>query len=92
MAEEELGLSDASDGLMELPADAPVGDNLRDYLGLDDQVIEIGLTPNRADCLGMAGIAREVGLLNKLSVQVPAFDKAAVSIDDTFPVELQAEE
>jgi phenylalanyl-tRNA synthetase beta chain len=91
-AEQELGLSDASDGLMELAADAPVGANLRDYLALDDKVIEIGLTPNRADCLGIAGIAREVGLLNSLPVQSPVFDQVAVTIEDTFPVELQAPE
>ncbi len=89
-AEQELGLSDASDGLMELAADAPVGTDLRDYLGLDDKVIEIGLTPNRADCLGIAGIAREVGLLNGLPVQAPVFEKVSVSIKDVFPVELQA--
>lgn len=64
----ELGLSDDKDGLLELPADAPVGDDLRAYLGLDDASIDIGLTPNRADCLGIAGIAREVGLLNDLPV------------------------
>ncbi|NCF21242.1 MAG: phenylalanine--tRNA ligase subunit beta, partial [Haliea sp.] len=71
-AEQELGLSDASEGLMELAADAPVGTDLRDYLKLDDKVIEIGLTPNRADCLGITGIAREVGLLNDLPVSEPA--------------------
>ncbi|RLA51861.1 MAG: phenylalanine--tRNA ligase subunit beta [Gammaproteobacteria bacterium] len=89
-AEQELGLSDASDGLMELAADAPVGDDIRDYLQLDDKVIEIGLTPNRADCLGIAGIAREVGLLNRLPVKALAYDKVSASIQDTFPVELQA--
>ena len=87
-AEQELGLSDASDGLMELPADAPVGTDLRAYLGLDDRSIEIGLTPNRADCLGVAGIAREVGLLNNLPVNQPAFDKVSESQGETFPVEL----
>lgn len=89
-AEQELGLSDASDGLMELAADAPVGTDIRDYLQLDDKVIEIGLTPNRADCLGIAGIAREVGLLNRLPVKALAYDKVSESIPDTFPVELQA--
>ncbi|MDG2411352.1 MAG: phenylalanine--tRNA ligase subunit beta, partial [Halioglobus sp.] len=89
-AEEELGLSEASDGLMELPADAPVGENLRDYLGLDDQIIEIGLTPNRADCLGMAGIAREVALLNDLSVTPPVFSAADTAIQDKLPVRLEA--
>ena len=91
-AEQEIGLSDASDGLMELAQDAPVGGDLRDYLGLDDQVIEIGLTPNRADCLGLAGVAREVGLLNDLPVKSPVYEKVAASIDDTFPVEVQAPE
>jgi phenylalanyl-tRNA synthetase beta chain len=89
-AEQELGLSDASDGLMELPVDAPVGTDIRDYLVLDDKVIEIGLTPNRADCLGIAGIAREVGLLNKLPVNELHYDKVGEAIADTFPVELQA--
>ena len=91
-AEQELGLSDASDGLMELAADAPVGTDIRDYLQLDDKVIEIGLTPNRADCLGVAGIAREVGLLNSLPVNPLVYSKVSESIADTFPVELQAED
>ena len=89
-AEKELGISDANAGLMELAADAPVGADLRQYLGLDDKVIEIGLTPNRADCLGIAGIAREVGLLNRLPVQPPVFDPVGATIDDVVPVELQA--
>ncbi len=88
--EQELGLSENNDGLMELADDAPLGLSLRDYLGLDDKVIEIGLTPNRADCLGLAGIAREVGLLNDLPVQWPEFEKVSVAIDDVFPVELAA--
>ncbi|TDG13546.1 phenylalanine--tRNA ligase subunit beta [Seongchinamella unica] len=91
-AGEELGLTDDSDGLMELPTDAPAGDDLRDYLRLDDNAIEIGLTPNRADCLGLAGIAREVGLLNNLPVNAPAIQPVAPAIDDSLPVELQAPE
>ena len=85
-AEAELGISEASAGLMELPEDAPVGADLRDYLQLDDQLIEIGLTPNRADCLGVAGIAREVGLLNGLPVASMTPAPAAVTIGDSFPV------
>jgi len=88
-AEQELGLSDASDGLMELAEDAPVGADIRDYLQLDDQVIELDLTPNRADCLGIAGVAREVGLLNNLPVRQVVHEKAKVVIDDTFAVTLQ---
>lgn len=89
-AEEELGLSEASDGLMELAADAPVGADLRDYLQLDDKVLEIGLTPNRADCLGIAGIAREVGLLNNLPVTPLSFEKVSSGSDATFPVTVEA--
>lgn len=85
-AEQELGLSDANEGLMELAADAPVGADLRDYLGLDDNSIEIGLTPNRSDCLGLRGIAREVGLLNGLAVTEPDYTPVAPTIEDTFPV------
>jgi len=89
-AEQELGLSDESDGLMELAADAPVGTDIRDYLQLDDKIIEVDLTPNRADCLSVMGIAREVGLLNDMPVKPLSFDKVAASIDDSFPVELVA--
>ncbi len=88
-AEAELGLSEAAGGLMELAADAPVGEDLRAYLGLDDNVIEVDLTPNRADCLGLRGVAREVGLLTQTAVKQPEFQHAVESIDDTFPVTLQ---
>ncbi len=88
-AGEELGLSEDSDGLMELAGDAPVGADLRDYLHLDDNVIEIGLTPNRADCLSVAGIAREVGLLNQLPVKALEYTAVEATLDDTFPVTLQ---
>jgi phenylalanyl-tRNA synthetase beta chain len=88
-AGQELGLSEDSDGLLELANDAPVGEDLRSYLQLDDNIIEIGLTPNRADCLGIIGIAREVGLLNDLPVKFLDYTKVTPSIDDTFPVTLQ---
>ncbi|MEH6609348.1 MAG: phenylalanine--tRNA ligase subunit beta [Halioglobus sp.] len=88
-AGQELGLSEDSDGLLELAEDAPVGEDLRSYLQLDDNIVEIGLTPNRADCLGVIGIAREVGLLNDLPVKSLDYTKVTPSIDDTFPVTLQ---
>jgi len=56
----ELGLSDDHSGLLELPADAPVGMDLRDYLDLDDAIIDVDLTPNRADCFSLRGLAGEV--------------------------------
>jgi len=89
-AEQELGLAEVSDGLMELAADAPVGADLRHYLGLDDKVIEISVTPNRADCLGIAGVAREVGLLNNLPVNAPKFTRVPESTTDSFPIEVRA--
>lgn len=91
-AEQELGLAEQSDGLMELPVDAPVGTCIREFLSLDDQCIEVDLTPNRGDCLSIAGIAREVGVLNRCDVSVPEVEARAASIEDTFPVELQADE
>ena len=89
-AEQELGLSDASAGLMELAADAPVGADLRQYLDLDDKIIDISITPNRADCAGIVGIAREVGLLNRLAVNRPSYSKATESITDTLPITVVA--
>ncbi len=91
-AEQELGLSEANAGLMELAADAPVGEDLRRYLALDDSVLEIGLTPNRADCLGLRGIAREVGLLNHIPVRAPETVPVETAIGDTVPVQLKAPE
>jgi phenylalanyl-tRNA synthetase beta chain len=91
-SEQELGISEANEGLMELAADAPVGADLREYLQLQDTTIEIGLTPNRADCLGVAGIAREVGLLNDLPLTPPDFAAVPAATDDVFPVEVLAPE
>ena len=91
-SEQELGISEANEGLMELAADAPVGADLRQYLQLEDNAIEIGLTPNRADCLGMAGVAREVGLLNELPLTPPDFAEVSATIEDGFPVEIVAPE
>lgn len=67
----ELGLADTSDGLYELPDDAPLGKDLRDYLLLDDAVLTLELTPNRGDCLSIQGLAREVAVLNRLPMNGP---------------------
>ena len=61
----ELGLADASEGIIELPADAPVGTDLRAYMQLDDEVVELNVTPNRGDAMSVLGIAREVAALTK---------------------------
>lgn len=86
----ELKAGDDDTGVWELPADAPVGVNLREYLNLDDKLIEVDLTPNRSDCLSVKGIAREVGVLNRASVTSPAIAAVPANIADTFPVHLEA--
>jgi phenylalanyl-tRNA synthetase beta chain len=86
----ELGISDDHDGILELPEDAPIGQDVRTYLQLDDVTIEVDLTPNRADCLGIKGLAREVGVLNQSSVielQVPV---VPASISDSRNIQLLA--
>ena len=91
-AEAELQLSEANAGLMELASDAPVGTDLREYLGLDDVTIEIGLTPNRADCLGIRGIARDVAALNSLAICEPELAPVPAVIADEFPIVIEAPE
>jgi phenylalanyl-tRNA synthetase beta chain len=59
-SEREMGLSDDHEGIIDLPDDAPVGAGFAEWMGLDDPVIEIAITPNRADCLGVHGIARDL--------------------------------
>lgn len=87
---EELGMAESSTGLLELPADAPVGTDIRDYLALDDSSIELDLTPNRGDCLGMLGLARDVGAMMRLDVAVPPDSEPAVTLEDEFPVRISA--
>jgi len=90
-AQTELELGEDNDGIWELPEDAPTGTDLREYLQLDDETIEVDLTPNRSDCLGVAGIAREVGVLNRCAVQGPEIAPVPQQIDESLPVSLLAE-
>jgi phenylalanyl-tRNA synthetase beta chain len=89
-AAKELGISESAGGLMYLPSDAKPGEDFRAYLDLDDVSIELDLTPNRGDCLGMAGIAREVGVLNKCPVTPPAIDEMPAIIKDALQVHIDA--
>ncbi|MFU8895339.1 MAG: phenylalanine--tRNA ligase subunit beta [Gammaproteobacteria bacterium] len=91
-SERELGLGDSHEGLWSLPADAPVGMDLRAWLALDDVVIDVDLTPNRGDCFSVLGIAREVALLNDLAVDGPGIEPVAPAVADEFPVEVRAPE
>ncbi len=84
----ELGLAESSDGLLPLPANSRPGQDVRELLGLDDAIIEIELTPNRGDCLGMEGVAREVAALNRCLFQPLPADEVPAALDDVFPVTL----
>ena len=87
---DELGFDADGDGLWELPKDAPVGTDIRDWLQLNDQVIEVDLTPNRADCLSVLGVAREVALLNNTELQSPAEVVNPTASEVSFPVSVEA--
>ncbi|MDM1273198.1 phenylalanine--tRNA ligase subunit beta [Acinetobacter indicus] len=87
----EIDLEDKIDGLLELPVDAPVGVNIREYLDLDDNVIDISITPNRGDCFSIRGIAREIGVINQLPVTAPEIKEMAASISDEKKVVVSTE-
>ncbi|MCX8960096.1 phenylalanine--tRNA ligase subunit beta [Erwinia psidii] len=88
----ELGIADDQGGIIELPLDAPVGTDIREFLQLDDSTIEISVTPNRADCLGIIGIARDVAVLNKLPLTGPDIAPVVATIQDTLPIHVTAGE
>ncbi|NGN96766.1 phenylalanine--tRNA ligase subunit beta [Grimontia sp. S25] len=86
----ELGIDVESNGIMELPADAVIGTDFREFLKLNDVTIDVDLTANRADCLSIKGLAREVGVLNRAEVCQPAFEKVTPAIDDKISVAIEA--
>ncbi len=86
----ELGLAEEAQGLMVLPEDAPVGEDLRRYLDLDDCVIDIDLTPNRGDCLSIRGLAREVGVIFRSEVREPAMAPVEPACDERPTVDVRA--
>ncbi|MBV1932758.1 MAG: phenylalanine--tRNA ligase subunit beta [Porticoccaceae bacterium] len=88
----ELGLSTDDSGLLELPADATSGVSLRDYLALNDTIIEVDLTPNRGDCLSMVGLAREAAVLYETTYSIVGNSLTPPSIEATFPVTLSSPE
>ncbi|MFV5372362.1 phenylalanine--tRNA ligase subunit beta [Acinetobacter pittii] len=87
----EIDLEDKIDGLLELPADAPVGVNIREYLKLDDNVIDISITPNRGDCFSIRGIAREIAVINKLQMNEPVINSVDATIADEKKVVISTE-
>lgn len=87
----EIDLEDKIDGLLELPVNAPVGENIREYLKLDDNVIDISITPNRGDCFSIRGIAREISVINKLQMNEPVINTVAATIADEKKVVISTE-
>ena len=86
----ELKIADDHGGLLELPADAPLGESIRTYLKLDDTLFTLKLTPNLAHCLSVYGIAREVSALTGAPLKAPAFKTLAAQVQDKLPVAVQA--
>ncbi len=72
-SDSELGMADSSTGIAELDADAPIGEDIRKYLNLDDNIIELDITPNRGDCFSILGVVREVSANYELPFELPSF-------------------
>ena len=89
-SEKELGLAESADGLMELPLDAPVGVDIREYLQLDDTIIEVDLTPNRADCLSIEGVAREISCFTDQPFKPITPNAIKVTTEDVKKVVVEA--
>ena len=85
----ELGLGDDHEGILELPADAPVGQDIRKYLDLDDQIFVIKLTPNKADCLSLIGMAREVSAITGAALYTPKWNTPTAAIQDKVKVTVE---
>ena len=85
----ELGLGDDHEGILELPADAPVGQDIRQYLDLDDQIFVIKLTPNKADCLSLMGMAREVSAITGAALCAPTWATPVPSVTDKLKVSIE---
>lgn len=89
---ETLGMGEAGKGLLAIPSDATLGADLREVLGLDDVILDLDATPNRADLLCIAGVARELGVILQAPVQEVDFELPKITIDDVFPVKISADD
>ncbi|MEK6663412.1 MAG: phenylalanine--tRNA ligase subunit beta [Pseudomonadota bacterium] len=87
-SEQELGLAEEAPGLLLLPADAPVGKDIREYLDLNDQLYTIKLTPNRSDCLSVTGVAREVAAVTGAALALPPIEPVSATHDATLAVKV----
>lgn len=84
----ELGISDDHAGIIELPQDAPLGQDIRQYLKLDDMMIDISVTPNRADCFGIIGVARDISAVNNIPMSNISVDNVAATISDIIDIQV----
>jgi len=87
---QELGLSDDHEGLLELPASAPLGEDIRKYLKLDDYIIDVSITPNRGDCLSVRGMTREISAITKTALTSPTLLQVKPAIKDELSVTVKA--
>jgi phenylalanyl-tRNA synthetase beta chain len=85
----ELALSEDTAGLMDLASSFTAGESLASALKLDDTIFEVKLTPNRGDCMNVAGIAREIAVARKVSLHPPVIAPVSEEIDDTFPIRIE---
>uniref|UniRef100_A0A3B0MIM2 Phenylalanine--tRNA ligase beta subunit n=1 Tax=Arsenophonus endosymbiont of Trialeurodes vaporariorum TaxID=235567 RepID=A0A3B0MIM2_9GAMM len=86
----ELGISDDHTGIIELPQDAPIGTDIRNYLQLDDHIFDVNLTPNRADCLSILGIARDIAAINNLELNTIEIEPVKATDASIFPIQVEA--
>ncbi|MCO6537278.1 MAG: phenylalanine--tRNA ligase subunit beta [Gilliamella sp.] len=84
----ELGIADEHNGIIELPDDAPLGQDIREYLNLNDVTIDISVTPNRADCFGIVGIARDISAVNNIPMQALKVNSVQATISDTVSIKI----
>jgi phenylalanyl-tRNA synthetase beta chain len=85
----ELGLAATSTGLLELPADAPIGTNIREYLALDDSILELKVYANRGDCMSVLGIAREIAALTGGVLKTQPAASLKISLKPAAPAQVQ---
>lgn len=88
----ELGIDHPGEGIIELPFDAPLGESLWTYLTLDDNCIEIDLTPNRGDCLSLQGVARELSAITETPCKDHLIEPIQAETSQTFPIQIDASE
>ena len=88
-SEAELGISSLHSGIIEFDADTTLGQDVKPLLDMNDVTIDIDLTPNRGDCLSIRGIAREVGVINRMPINQPVIEKVVARSDEEIPITLQ---